>query len=292
MFTVRRILPKRPRCGSHVIRSEKRRCTCRHSSRCIHESIRARMSRALPGTVLVALANPAPAIWATRPRSSGTLIRVRSSARAWLRTAGLSPTSFPISSNWFSLIRSPDSATALDTCSSAARARTRSSAWRSSGCWRAGTAAGAGDFSSAMQNYICLNPSEYDIELAAQRVANRVGNREGRVERRLKVAGRGAVYGAQIVPHVPVEYVGRGSLDEESPTTHGSSTLITIAQPVSPLLRGDVVRHGGVGHLAHQFVGDDVDRFYCVAGPIRESDGRHIRAAPAGLRSPLAIEWK
>jgi hypothetical protein len=36
-----------------------------------------------------------------------------------------------------------------------------------------------------MQNYICLYPPEYDIELAVQGVANGIGERECSRERRL-----------------------------------------------------------------------------------------------------------
>src|SRR5882762_4029525 len=216
------------------MRSENRRWTWRHSSRCIHESMATRTSRGVPGTVLVAVANPAPAICATTPRSSGTLTRVLSSASAWLIVAGLSPTSFPISRSWLSLIRSLDSGSALAPWSPAARASTRSSACRSSSVWRAGTGTGTGDFSlggaGAMQNYICLNPSEYDIELAGQGVANRVGQRKGRRKRRLHVRAGRPVDRSQIVAHVAVEYLGRGALDEQSAGTHRRGALITLGE--------------------------------------------------------------
>src|SRR5215210_820424 len=241
MLTVRRIFPKSPRCGSQVMRSAKRRCTCRHSSRCIQASIAERTSRWVPGTVLVAVANPAPAICAMSPRSSGTLIRVRSSARAWLMVAGLSPTSFPMSRSWLSLIRSEDSAIAPAPCSSAARASTRSSACLSRSDCRAGAGAGSGDFSSAMQNYIGLNPPEYDLELTDESITDGLCHPEYAVERGLHVSAGRAIHGPQIVAHVAIENLRRRPLQQKRASTNRRGALVTLANTGAPLLGRDVV---------------------------------------------------
>src|SRR6266566_7604806 len=98
-------------------------------------------------------------------------------------------------------MRSLESGMAPAPCSSAARASTRSSACLSSRVCRAGSE----DFSPAMQNYICLNPPEYDIELASQSVADRIRQREGSSECRLHVHAGRAVHCSEIVAHIPVE---------------------------------------------------------------------------------------
>src|ERR1700738_1902160 len=124
--------------------------------------------------------------------------------------AALSPTSFPMSRSCFSLMRSLESGSAPAPWSSAARARTRSRACLSSSVCRAGSE----DFSSAMQNYIRLNPSEYHIELASERVPDRVGGRKRRDDRRLQVAARRPIHRVQVVAHVPVEDLWRSTLEE------------------------------------------------------------------------------
>ena len=83
MLTVRFSLPNSPRCGSHVIRSAKRRCTWRHSSRDIQPSIAPSTSRGVPENSSRRGSESGAGESARRiPRSSGTLIRVLSSASA------------------------------------------------------------------------------------------------------------------------------------------------------------------------------------------------------------------
>src|SRR6476659_1856820 len=102
-----------------------------------------------------------------------------------------------MSRSWLSLMRSEESGIAPAPCSSAALASTRSSACLSSRV----CLVGSDDFSSAMPNYICLNPSEYDVQLAGESVANRIGQAECRDESGLRVGTRGAVDRPQIVAH-------------------------------------------------------------------------------------------
>src|SRR2546423_130630 len=106
-------------------------------------------------------------------------------------------------------MRSLESGSAPAPWSSAARARTRSSACLSSSVCRAGSE----DFSSAMQNYICLNPSKYHIELTSESFSDRVRQSERRDERRLRVGAGRAIYRAQVVSHVPVEELRRSALE-------------------------------------------------------------------------------
>src|SRR3982074_2360031 len=136
--------------------------------------------------------------------------------------AALSPTSFPMSRSWLSLMRSLESGSAPAPWSSAALARTRSSAFLSSSVCRAGSE----DFSSAMQNYICLNPPEYDLELTSERIPDGVGQRKRRNERRLRVGARRPIHRPQVVAHVSVKELRRRALEEKRSTADSRRTLI------------------------------------------------------------------
>src|ERR1700682_6769469 len=131
--------------------------------------------------------------------------------------AALSTTSLPMSRICFSLMRALESGSAPAPWSSAARARTRSRACLSSSVCRAGSE----DFSSAMQNYICLNPSEYHIELASERVPDRIGQRKRRDERRLQVGARRSIHRGQVVAHIPVDDLWRSALEENRSAANG-----------------------------------------------------------------------
>src|SRR5688572_29081498 len=107
-------------------------------------------------------------------------------------------------------MRSDDSGIAPAPCSSAARASTRSSACRSSSFGRtadtgAGTGAGTEDFSSAMPNYMRLDPAEYDVQLSDKGVADGVGNPESTNECGSQVGSDLPVHRSQIVAHVAIE---------------------------------------------------------------------------------------
>src|SRR5450759_2441343 len=95
---------------------------------------------------------------------------------------------------------------------------------------------GSGDFSSAMQNYICLNPPEYDVQLPDQSVANGVGERESRCERCLNVRAHWPVHGLQVVAQVAVENLGRRALNEKRSPAHGRSALVALAESAAALL--------------------------------------------------------
>src|ERR1700682_1617282 len=186
--------------------------------------------------------------------------------------AALSPTSFPMSRSCFSLMRSLESGSAPAPWSSAARARTRSRACLSSSVCRAGSE----DFSSAMQNYICLNPSEYHIELTGERVPDRVGQRKRRDERRLRVGAGRPIHRAQVVAHVSVDELRRSTLKENPPPPTARRALVALADSAPGLLRRDVIPYRGGGDTRHRLVRDDVDRLHRVVRTFREGDCENV----------------
>src|SRR4030081_3754133 len=121
-------------------------------------------------------------------------------------------------------MRSLESGSAPAPWSSAARARTRSSACLSSSVCRAGSE----DFSSAMQNYICLNPSEYDLELASERVPDRVGQSKRRDKRGLHVGTGRPIHRGQVVAHVSVDELRRSILEEKRTATNRRRALVAL----------------------------------------------------------------
>ena len=158
-----------------------------------------------------------------------------------MSVVALSPTSFPMSSSWLSLRRSDDSGIAPAPCSSAARASTRSSACRSSSFCRAGAVeAGSEDFSSAMRNYICLDPAEYDVELSDKGIADRVGQGEGTNECRLRVGASRPIHRPQVVADIAVENLRRRALEQECSAANRGGALVALASPVRRCLRRDV----------------------------------------------------
>src|SRR5712691_13334561 len=92
---------------------------------------------------------------------------------------------------------------------------------------------------------ICLNPPEYDVQLADQGVTNRVGDPESRCEGCLRVCARWPVHGLQIVAHVAIENLRRRALNEKRSGTHRRRALIALAESGTALLGSDVVGHGG-----------------------------------------------
>src|SRR5438105_7237539 len=141
-----------------------------------------------------------------------------------------------------------------------------------------------------MQNYICLNPSQYHVQLASYGIANRVGDRERRCERRLKVRANRAVHRTQVVSHVAVENLGRRALDQQRPTSYGRRALVTLPESGPALLRRDVVGDGSARKLTDGFVCNDVDRFDRIVRALRERDRDGVGSRPARLRSSLTIE--
>src|ERR1700674_4522912 len=152
-------------------------------------------------------------------------------------------------------MRSVESGSAPAPWSSAARARTRSSACLSSSVCRAGSE----DFSSAMQNYICLNPSQYDIELAGERVTNRIGQGKCRDERRLHVGAGRPGHRAEVVAHVSVEDLRRSTLEEKRSSAHCGRALVAIPDSSATLLGRDVIDYRRVGDPRDCFVRDNID---------------------------------
>src|SRR6267143_4444421 len=200
--------------------------------------------------------------------------------------AALSPTSFPMSRSWLSLIRSLESGSEPAPWSSAARARTRSRACLSSSVCRAGSE----DFSSAMQNYICLNPSEYHIELASERVPDRVGQCKRRDEGRLRVDAGRPIHRVQVIAHVPVDDLWRSALEEKCSATNGCSALVAFPDSGAGLLRRDVVLHRRGGDTGHGFVRDHIDRLDRIVRAVGEGDGKNVRLLSIRQRSPFAVQ--
>src|ERR1700686_1764387 len=170
-------------------------------------------------------------------------------------------------------MRSVESGSAPAPWSSAARARTRSRACLSSSVCRAGSE----DFSSAMQNYICLNPSEYHIELTGKCVPDRIRQRKRRRERRLQVRARRPIHRVEVVAHVSVDELWRSSLKEKRSAANGRRALVALSDSASGLLRRDVVLHRGTGNTGHCFVRDNIDRLCCVVRAVREGHGDYVR---------------
>src|SRR4030088_1819970 len=198
----------------------------------------------------------------------------------------LSPTSFPMSRSWLSLMRSLESGSAPAPWSSAARARTRSSACLSSSVCRAGSE----DFSSAMQNYICLNPPEYDLELTSERIPDSVGQRKRRNECRLRVGAGRPGHRGQVVAHVSVDELRRRTLEEKRSAANGRGALVALPDSAAGLLRRDVIPHRRGGDAGHCLVGDNVDRLRRVVRTVREGDCENVRLLSIRLRSSFAVQ--
>src|SRR3954453_23720251 len=111
-----------------------------------------------------------------------------------------------------------------------------------------------------MQNYMCLNPSEYDGELANECVADRGRQRKRRGEGSGHIRARCSVHRRQVVAHITVQDLRRSTLQQKRTGPDRGGALVPLAQPCTALLGSDVVGYRRGGEGGYSLVSYHIDR--------------------------------